>query len=156
MIILTIIIIVTQKILHRKSVQINNDTTWVKTGTDNFDITMGSFDSTQITDLVSMYILVTWNRIINLNNIAVYRDNGLSSIPNGNRLLTSKIRKKINRAFKYMGLKIVNFLDITFNLNDNPYKPFNKANTIPTYINDSYNHPTSIIKQIPNVININK
>ena len=29
-------------------------------------------------------------------------------------------------------LKIVNFLDITFNLNDNSYKPFNKTKTIPT------------------------
>ena len=51
-------------------------------------------------------------------------------------------------------LKIVNFLDVTFNLNDDSYKPFNKTNTIPTYINVKSNHPTPIIKQIPNAINI--
>ena len=51
-------------------------------------------------------------------------------------------------------LKIVNFLDVTLNLNDNSYKPFSKTNAIPTYINFSSNHPTSIVKQIPNAINI--
>ena len=36
----------------------------------------------------------------------------------------------------------------------NYYKPFNKTNTIPLYINISSNHPTPIIKQIPNAVNI--
>ena len=42
--------------------------------------------------------------------------------------------------------KIVNFLDVTLNLNDNSYKPFSKTNAIPTYINVSSNHPASIVK----------
>ena len=42
----------------RKSVPINNDTTSVKTFTDNFDVTMGSFDSAQIADLVGIYIYI--------------------------------------------------------------------------------------------------
>ena len=51
-------------------------------------------------------------------------------------------------------LKIINFLDATLNLSNNFYKPFNKSNTTPTYINVSSNHPASIVKQIPNAINI--
>ena len=47
-------------------------------------------------------------------------------------------------------LKIVDFLDVTFNLNDNSYKPINKTNTIPTYINVRSNQPKSIIRQISN------
>ena len=31
-------------------------------------------------------------------------------------------------------LKIVNFLDVILNLRNNSYKPFNKSNAIPTYI----------------------
>ena len=65
------------------------------------------------------------------------------------------------RAFKYMGLKIkissnfiVNFFGVTFNMNSNSYKPFNKTNDLLTYINVSSNHPTFIIKQIPDEINI--
>ena len=72
--------------------------------------------------------------VVNLNNTGIYRDDGLISIPNSNGPLTSKIQKKVIRAFKYMGLKIeislnlkiVSFLDISLNLNDNSYKPFNK------------------------------
>ena len=62
------------------------------------------------------------------------------SIPNSNEPLTSKIEKKMNRAFKYMGLKIefssnlkiVNFLDVTLNLSNYSYKPFTKSNALPT------------------------
>ena len=49
-------------------------------------------------------------------------------------------------------LKIVIFLDVALHLNDNSYKPFSKANTIPTYINVSSNPPKSIVNQIPNAI----
>ena len=51
-------------------------------------------------------------------------------------------------------LKIVNFSDVTVNLNENSYKLFSKTNVIPTCINVSSNHPESIVKQIPNAINI--
>ena len=52
-------------------------------------------------------------------------------------------------------LKIVIFLDVTLNLNDNSYKPFSKANAIPTYLNFSSNRrPAPIVKQIPNLINM--
>ena len=49
-------------------------------------------------------------------------------------------------------LKITDFLDVTLNLNT--YKSFSKTNVILTYINVSSNHPASIVKQIPNTINI--
>ena len=50
--------------------------------------------------------------------------------------------------------KIAYVLDVTFNLNDNSYKAFNKSNNIPKHINVSSNHPTFIIRRIPNAINI--
>ena len=124
---------------------------------------MWSFDSTQIADFVGIYIYYTLSRILNLNNVRTYRDDGLISVPYRNGPLTSKILKKVIRAFEYIrlkieisfNLKIVNFfLDVTLNLSNNSYKPFSKSTTIPTYINVSSNHPASIVKQIPNVINI--
>ena len=51
-------------------------------------------------------------------------------------------------------MKIVFFFNVTLNLNNNSYKPFSKANTIPKYINVCSNHPASIVKQIPTAINI--
>ena len=45
-------------------------------------------------------------------------------------------------------MKTVNFLDITFDLQSNVYKPYRKANDKPTYVNKSSNHPLSILKQL--------
>ena len=63
-------------------------------------------------------------------------------------------KKLIVKTFKQCGLaiaiecnlKTVNFLDITFDLRNNIYKPYCKANDKPTYINESSSHPPSILK----------
>ena len=80
-------------------------------------------------------------------------------ISNNNGPKTSRLPKKIIRAFEILGLrieistslKIINLLDITFNLNNKSFKLFPKNNDIPTYINFNSNHTRSIIKQITNV-----
>ena len=51
-------------------------------------------------------------------------------------------------------VKVLNFLDITFNLSENSFKPFHKDKHTPSYINVNSNNPRSIIRQIPNAINI--
>ena len=69
-------------------------------------------------------------------------------------------RKDIIKLFKEHGLsitietniKIVNYLDIQMNLNDNTYKPFRKANNLPLYIHKESKHPSSIIKKLPESI----
>ncbi len=48
---------------------------------------------------------------------------------------------------------IVNFLDVTFDLNNGKFKPYRKPNDDPLYINRHSNHPPSIIKQLPTSIN---
>ena len=68
----------------------------------------------------------------------------------------------IVRAFKLLGfkieimsnLKVVNFLDITFNLSENSFKPFHKDKQTLSYIKVNSNHPRSIIRQIPNAVDI--
>ena len=56
-----------------KSALVYNNNTWEKKATDNFDVTMGSFDSAQIADLVGIYILDTLGRFLNLNNVGIYQ-----------------------------------------------------------------------------------
>ena len=46
-------------------------------------------------------------------------------------------------------LKLVDYLDVTFNLADSSYRPFNKANNEINYIHKQSNHPPSIIKHLP-------
>ena len=46
-------------------------------------------------------------------------------------------------------MKILNDLDVTFNLNDGTYKPYTKPNNEIKYIHKNSNHPPSVIRQIP-------
>ena len=46
-------------------------------------------------------------------------------------------------------MEIVNYLDVTFNLNDGTYKPYTKPNNEIKYIHKNSNHPPSFIRRIP-------
>ena len=48
---------------------------------------------------------------------------------------------------------MVDFLDVTLDLNSGLYKPFMKQNDIPVYVNKNSNHPQSILKNIPSAVN---
>ena len=95
----------------------------------------GGYDSSQIADLVGLYILHILNRIISLEQIGLYHDDGLIYIPNSNGPNNSSIQKRIIRAFKLLGFKIevssnnkiVNFLDVTLDFSNNTYKLFIKT-----------------------------
>ena len=50
-------------------------------------------------------------------------------------------------------MKIVNYLDVTFDLTKASYYPYRKPNNQPLYINTKSNHPPNIIKQLPASIN---
>ena len=45
--------------------------------------------------------------------------------------------------------QIINFLDVTFNLNQNTYQPFTKPNTELQYVHRKSNHPPITTKNIP-------
>ena len=49
-------------------------------------------------------------------------------------------------------LKSVDFLDVTFDLKNNTYKPYCKPNNKPQYINKHSNHPRNVLKQLPKYI----
>ena len=71
-----------------------------------------------------------------------------------------KIKKRLQKVFKNKGLnvivecnmKIVIYLNVTFNLNDGTYRPYQKPDNIIQYIHVKSNHPRNIIKQIPKAI----
>ena len=46
-------------------------------------------------------------------------------------------------------LRILNYLDVTLNLNNGSFKPYHKPDDIIQYINEESNHPPSIIKHLP-------
>ena len=46
-------------------------------------------------------------------------------------------------------MKIVNYLDVTFNLNNGTYNPYTKPSNEIKYLHKNSNHPPSVIRQIP-------
>ena len=46
-------------------------------------------------------------------------------------------------------LKVVNYLDVKFNLNDHSYRPYRKPNDQIHYIHIQSDHPLSITTQLP-------
>jgi hypothetical protein len=90
-----------------------------------------------------------------------YRDDGLAIIKSKSARLLDKTRKELHKIFEQLDLKItaevnlnvVNFLDVTFDLNNAKHKTDRKPNDDPLYINRHSNHPPSITRRFPTPIN---
>ena len=97
---------------------------------------MGRFDGAEVCGLVGIYILCFLAKLINKNDCHLNRDEGLLILRNVNGKQIDRMRKNI-KIFKGTGfaidvetnLKIVDFLYITFNLNNGTYRPY-KSQTI--------------------------
>ncbi len=146
----------------RKSVLFNDGKPWTKKDCNSlFDVTMGSYDGAEICELVGLFILNKLGQKFGKENIGLYRDDGLAIMKSKSARLADKTRKELHKCFEQFGLKItaeanlhvVNFLDVTFDLNNGKFKPYRKPNDDPLYINRHSNHPPSIIKQLPTSIN---
>ena len=118
---------------------------------------MGAYDGAEVCELVGTYMLNLLSKKYNKNDFGLYRDDGLAVLKNKSGPQSEQVKKNIQKIFKDHGLdiiiqcnmKIVNYLDVTFNLNDGTYKPYTKPNNEIKYIHKNSNHPPSVIRQIP-------
>ena len=87
------------------------------------------------------------------DKIGLYRDDGLACFGNINGSQAERIRKDFTLIFKTeiklsitseTNLKIVNFLDVSLNLNTGTHEPYNKPSNNPLYININLNHAPEI------------
>ena len=110
---------------------------------------MGSYDGTELCELTGLYILNVLSSAFGTEKTWLYRDDYLSRFQNMAGPQVQRVKKKISEIFRSYGLKITietnlqitDFLDVTFNLKNDPL-----------YINALSNHPKNIIKEIPNMI----
>ena len=110
--------------------------------------------------MVGISILTCLAPIIKKGSWGLYIDDGLVILCNVNGQQIDCTRKTIIKIFKDVGFsidietnsKVVDFLDITFNLNNGIYKPYKKPNDRLLYINKSSNHPPQIINQLPKIL----
>ena len=119
---------------------------------------MGSYDGAETCELVGNFLL---SQLQDLNiNVGLYRDDGLA-ITNATPRNTENIKKEICRIFNNNGLRItieankqvINFLNVTFDLNRSTYQPFTKPNTSLQYVHRESNHIPITTKSIPAGIN---
>ena len=152
-------------IMHsRKSLLFADNKTWIKrrtTGANPFDVPMGSYDGAEVCEIVGLFILNTISNVLEKGNVGLYRDDGLVVIRNKSPSETERIKKQLCSTFsKEFNLRItteanqhvVNFLDITLNLQKNTFQPYRKPGDTPVYINIQSNHPPSILKEVPKSI----
>ena len=142
----------------KKSLLYKDGDAYRKKSDGNFDVTMGSFDGAETSDLVGLFLL---SEVEHLDvNLGAFRDDWLGF----SRLTarqTDNVKKKIQKIFEKHGLKIdirvnkniADYLDITLDMKNGTYKPFTKPNHRPTYVHTQSNHPPSIIKNIPLSVN---
>ena len=94
------------------------------------------------------------------SQIGLYRDDGLGAFKMSPQRL-ERVKKQICKVFKDNGLKItidankkiVNFLDVTLDLNKGTHQPYLKPGNKPLYVHSESNHPPSITKNIPIAVN---
>ena len=144
----------------RKSILFHDQRNWQKKS-GLFDVTMGSYDGCELCELVGLYIIDTVKTNHPYLNFGLYRDDGLGALTKRSKPELKRIEKKLRETFKTLGLKItcdtdmnvVNFLDVTLDMEQNTIAPYRKENDTPLYIHKDSNHPPHIAKQVPIAIN---
>ena len=136
--------------------------TWMKNDSRSFDVAMGVFKEAEVCELVGNFLLHKLSEKYERNNLAPYRDDGLAIFKNVNGSDSEKIKKYFCKLFLDHDLelmiqcnrKVVNFVDVTFILENSTYRRYLKGNNKIIYFNTESNHPPSIIKQLPKSIEL--
>ena len=141
----------------RKSLLFSNGDTWIKKEDGLFDVTMGAYDGAEVCELVGAFLLSLIGEKYEKKDIGLYRDDGLAVFKNTSGPMNERIKKDFVKIFKEKGLdivilcnqKIVDYLDVTLNLNDGSFRPYRKPDNETNYIHKESDHPPNIIQQLP-------
>ena len=138
-------------IIHAKrTIVFKGEEPWSKKDSNNgFDVTMGSFDGAESCELVVCYMLSLLQEKHG-PSFGLYRDDGLG-IAKGTPRQIENMKKDICKTFQENDLritieanrKVVNFLDVTLDLNTGIHIPYMKPNNVLQYVNIKSNHPQS-------------
>ena len=145
----------------RKSLLFHDGRPWMKDKGDMFDVTMGSYDGAETCELVGAFLLNQLSSLVDRSAIGLYRDDGLAALKDTSPQAADRLRKKLTEIFKRFDLKItieanlkvVDFLDVTMNLDTGKFQPFRKPNDNPLYVSKQSNHPPGITNNIPPAVN---
>ena len=110
---------------------------------------MDCYDGAEVCELMGSYMLKQLKHDVNKESIGLYRDDSLRCFHNIPKSEIERQKKQMVKRFKEWGLTItiqcnlqsVEFLDVTFDLYNNLYKPYKKSKNKPIYVNKQSNHP---------------
>ena len=141
----------------RKMLLLHDGLPWVKrSGNEDFDVPMGSYDSAEVCKLVGAFLLNNLSDAIDKTSVGLYRDDGLGVFKSHSGPESERKRKEIIKTFTTYNLSItietnicfVTFLDATLDLINDIYKPYWKLNDNPVYINKNSSHPPTVLQQL--------
>ena len=120
---------------------------------------MGSYVGAESCELVGTYLLCQLPEQIR-RQVGLYRDDGLGAFRESPRHIQN-IKKQICKVFTNNGLRItieankriVDFLDVTLDLNKGTHEPYTKPSNTPLYVHNESNYPLSITRNILVAIN---
>ena len=144
----------------RRSLLFCDGDAWSKKDDSRFDVTMGAYDGAEVCELVGLFLLHHLSLLLGKEAVGLYRDDGLAIIRNASGPEADKTRKQVEKIFQQHNLKVIadtnliqtDFLDVVLNLNTGKFSPFRKPNDNPLYINIRSNHPPTITKHLPLMI----
>ena len=148
-------------IMHcRRSLLFCDGDAWSKKDDSRFDVTMGAYDGAEVCELVGLFLLHHLSLLLGKEAVGLYRDDGLAIIRNASGPEADKTRKQVEKIFQQHNLKVIadtnlvqtDFLDVVLNFNTGKFSPFRKPNDNPLYINIRSNHPPTITKHLPLMI----
>ena len=127
----------------RKSLLFSNEKPWMKRVGNLFDVIVGAYDGAEVCELVGIFMLNKISEKYDKNDIGLYRDDGLAVFKNISGPKSERIKKNFQSLFEKYGLaiiiecnkKVVDFLDVTFNIKDGTYEAYQKPDNKISYIN---------------------
>ena len=103
-----------------------------------FDVTMGVYHGAEVCELVGTFLLYKLSREHDKNDIGLHQDDGLAIFKTISGPKSEKVKKDIKKLFKEneldivikYNMKTVNYLDVTLNLENSTYRPYQNRQKI--------------------------
>ena len=117
----------------------HNNESWIKKDSnEDFSVTMGIYNGAEVFELAGLFMLNELSKKFYKDNIGLCRDDSLSVFKNYIRHQNDIVRKEMIDLFKqhYLNLeikcnlKIVDYLNVMFDLTTGLFKQYSKTNNI--------------------------
>ena len=90
-----------ETIFHaRESLLCNEGEPWIKKQSNNFDVTVGSYDGAEVCELIGTFMLSLIGNKYDPNNIGLYRDEGLAVFKNTSGPQSEKLKRLFRKCLR--------------------------------------------------------